>query len=101
MVLQATFGDFGHIIKIETPRSGSAAYVSFKDRGDADEAIKAMDGESVDGQRITVSKAGERPPPNLTARKGEGQQTKSSEARLEVLTTMNFEREERRTAQYL
>lgn len=123
-VLQATFGEFGHIIKIETPRSGSAAYVSFKDRGDAEDAIKSMDGESVEGQRITVTKAGERPPPNLASRRvGDAPQSKSLDIELElahrsrprkhshatprskesadVLTTMNFEREERRTAQYL
>eukprot|EP00443_Scrippsiella_acuminata_P032049 CAMPEP_0115268438 /NCGR_PEP_ID=MMETSP0270-20121206/52521_1 /TAXON_ID=71861 /ORGANISM="Scrippsiella trochoidea, Strain CCMP3099" /LENGTH=181 /DNA_ID=CAMNT_0002684641 /DNA_START=38 /DNA_END=580 /DNA_ORIENTATION=+ len=94
-MLQGAFGEFGHIIKIETPRSGSAAYISFKDRGDAEDAVKAMDGEQIDGQRVAVSRAGERPPPN--AAKKEAQQTKASE----VLTTVNFEREEKRTARYL
>merc|ERR1712048_822312 len=66
-----------------------------KDRGDADDAIRYMDGNEIEGQRIAVSRAGERPPPN--ASKKEAAQNKSGE----VLTTTNFEREERRTAQYL
>mmetsp|Transcript_61082 Transcript_61082/g.169006 ORF Transcript_61082/g.169006 Transcript_61082/m.169006 type:complete len:208 (+) Transcript_61082:130-753(+) len=94
-ILQGLFGEFGHIIKIETPRSGASSYVSFQDRGDASDAIKAIDGYVLDGQRLTVSRAGDRPPPNMA--KKETSQTKSSE----ILTTTNFEREEQRTARYM
>eukprot|EP00931_Biecheleriopsis_adriatica_P076426 TRINITY_DN5013_c0_g1_i1.p1 TRINITY_DN5013_c0_g1~~TRINITY_DN5013_c0_g1_i1.p1 ORF type:complete len:169 (+),score=19.59 TRINITY_DN5013_c0_g1_i1:35-541(+) len=61
--LQGAFGEFGHIIKIETPLNGSAAYISYKEKGDAEDAVKYMDGESVDGQKVTVTKAENRPPP--------------------------------------
>lgn len=95
-ILQAAFGEFGHIIKIETPRSGTAAYISFQDRLDADDAIKSMDGERIDGQRVTVSRAGDRPPPGAGLKEGS-----VVDRHREVLTTTNFEREEKRTAQYL
>mmetsp|Transcript_86671 Transcript_86671/g.223236 ORF Transcript_86671/g.223236 Transcript_86671/m.223236 type:complete len:180 (-) Transcript_86671:12-551(-) len=78
MSLQGLFGEFGHIIKIETPQRGSAAYVSFKDKNDASEAVKYMDGETVDGQRISVSRAGDRPPPGAGAKDTEGKAESSS-----------------------
>mmetsp|Transcript_82960 Transcript_82960/g.173705 ORF Transcript_82960/g.173705 Transcript_82960/m.173705 type:complete len:230 (+) Transcript_82960:111-800(+) len=90
--LQGLFGEFGHIIKIETPSRGQAAYVSFKERGDAEDAVKSLDGELVEGHRLSVSKAGERPPPREGSRKEAGPPGKG-----EVLTTTNSEREERRS----
>eukprot|EP00445_Apocalathium_hangoei_P094007 CAMPEP_0204234108 /NCGR_PEP_ID=MMETSP0361-20130328/90723_1 /ASSEMBLY_ACC=CAM_ASM_000343 /TAXON_ID=268821 /ORGANISM="Scrippsiella Hangoei, Strain SHTV-5" /LENGTH=195 /DNA_ID=CAMNT_0051204931 /DNA_START=113 /DNA_END=697 /DNA_ORIENTATION=+ len=94
--LQGLFGEFGHIIKIETPSRGQAAYVSFKERGDAEDAVKAMDGETVDGSKLTVCKAGDRPPPSAAARRD----TPANKGN-DVLTTTNFEREEKRTAAYV
>mmetsp|Transcript_44668 Transcript_44668/g.83408 ORF Transcript_44668/g.83408 Transcript_44668/m.83408 type:complete len:154 (-) Transcript_44668:38-499(-) len=67
--LQASFGDFGHIIKIETPLNGTAVYISYKDKRDAEDAVKYMDGEKIDGQKITVSRADNRPP--IRAKKDE------------------------------
>lgn len=93
--LQSLFGEFGHIIKIETPRSGTAAYISYQERRDAEEAIKYRDGEVVEGQRITVTKAGDRPPPSMAPKNRETTEQK------EILTTTNFEREEKRTAAYM
>eukprot|EP00434_Breviolum_minutum_P029039 symbB.v1.2.025687.t1/scaffold2428.1/size79313/4 len=60
--LQAAFGDYGHIIKIETPLNGTAVYISYKDKRDAEDAVKYMDGEKIDGQKVNVSRAEGRPP---------------------------------------
>mmetsp|Transcript_597 Transcript_597/g.994 ORF Transcript_597/g.994 Transcript_597/m.994 type:complete len:212 (+) Transcript_597:92-727(+) len=58
--LQGEFSEFGHIIQIETPKSG-LAFVVFKDRADAKEAMECMDGKSVNGVSVTVNWAGPKP----------------------------------------
>ena len=78
-MLQVLFGEYGHLLKIETPRSGSAVYVTFRERRDADDAVKYMDGETIEGQCISVTRAGDRPPPN-PARRGEEEDTVRKEA---------------------
>merc|ERR1712151_1292597 len=68
--LQESFGEFGHIIKIETPQGAKGtAYISYQEKRDAQDAVKYMDGEKVNGSVVRVSLAGERPapPPRLTA----------------------------------
>merc|ERR1719464_2042880 len=87
--LQSAFGDFGHIIKIETPAGAKGvAYISFQDKRDAQDAVKAMDGECVDGHRVRVSLAEDKPPPG-------GREKGPRES--PVLTTTNSEREDLRT----
>mmetsp|Transcript_66313 Transcript_66313/g.156107 ORF Transcript_66313/g.156107 Transcript_66313/m.156107 type:complete len:191 (+) Transcript_66313:83-655(+) len=58
--LQGAFGDFGHILQIETPKS-NLAFVAFAEKADAQDAMEAMDGKTLDGQTVTVSKAGPKP----------------------------------------
>lgn len=79
--LQSAFGDFGHIVQIETPKS-NLAFVAFDDGSDAKEAMRYMDGKNVDGQVVSVTKAG--PKPNYKTERGE----------LPVLMTTQTEREE-------
>eukprot|EP00439_Symbiodinium_sp_Y106_P053815 s2200_g7.t1 len=82
--LQAAFGDYGHIIKIETPLNGTAVYISYKDKRDAEDredAVKYMDGEKLDGTKITVSRADNRPP--IRGKKDEAAAPKKDEKREE------------------
>lgn len=58
--LQGAFGDFGHILQIETPKS-NLAFIAFAEKADAQEAMEALDGKNLDGQTLTVSKAGPKP----------------------------------------
>lgn len=82
-MLQSSFGDFGHIVQIETPKS-NLAFVAFDDNADAKEAMRAMDGKTVDGQIVSVTKAG--PKPNYRVER--------SEMMPPVLMTTQTEREE-------
>merc|ERR1719359_2461643 len=86
--LQDAFGDFGHIIKIETPQGAKGtAYISYQDKRDAQDSVKCMDGEKVGGNVVRVSLAGQRPTPPP--------RTNSGKQREEV-TTQSFERDEKR-----
>ncbi|CAJ1377721.1 unnamed protein product [Effrenium voratum] len=58
--LQGAFQEFGHILQIETPKA-NLAFIAFSDKADAQDAMEAMDGKTLDGQTITVSKAGPKP----------------------------------------
>eukprot|EP00927_Polykrikos_kofoidii_P010231 TRINITY_DN14329_c1_g3_i3.p1 TRINITY_DN14329_c1_g3~~TRINITY_DN14329_c1_g3_i3.p1 ORF type:complete len:259 (+),score=30.97 TRINITY_DN14329_c1_g3_i3:129-905(+) len=58
--LQAAFGEFGHIAQIETPKAG-VAFVTYTDKRDAEDARKTMDGQTIDGRRVCVSKAEAKP----------------------------------------
>ena len=58
--LQSAFGDFGHIVQIETPKPG-LAFIAFADKNDATDAMRDMDGKAIDGHMVTVSKAGPKP----------------------------------------
>eukprot|EP00929_Paragymnodinium_shiwhaense_P008737 TRINITY_DN112702_c0_g1_i1.p1 TRINITY_DN112702_c0_g1~~TRINITY_DN112702_c0_g1_i1.p1 ORF type:complete len:188 (-),score=45.50 TRINITY_DN112702_c0_g1_i1:104-667(-) len=80
-LLQQVFGEFGHILKIETPRSGQSVYLSYQDRRDAEDAIKMMDGETVEGAKVEVRRAGERPPPGASGVEGEGKAEGKGEGR--------------------
>eukprot|EP00971_Amphidinium_carterae_P333539 6468317-Amphidinium_carterae.1 len=40
--LQSAFGDFGHIVQIETPKAG-LAFIAFADKNDAADAMREMD----------------------------------------------------------
>mmetsp|Transcript_13451 Transcript_13451/g.42000 ORF Transcript_13451/g.42000 Transcript_13451/m.42000 type:complete len:188 (-) Transcript_13451:104-667(-) len=87
--MQSAFGDFGHIIKIETPAGArGVAYISFQDKRDAQDAVKSMDGEAIQGHRVRVTLADDKPPPPRSQPHRESQ----------VLTTTNWEREEIRAA---
>mmetsp|Transcript_90142 Transcript_90142/g.160537 ORF Transcript_90142/g.160537 Transcript_90142/m.160537 type:complete len:180 (+) Transcript_90142:61-600(+) len=52
--LQGAFSEFGDIVGIETPKPG-LAFVVFKDRGDAREALSEMDGGNVNGSKVSVT----------------------------------------------
>lgn len=64
--MQSAFGEFGHIIRIETPASKGLAYITFQDKKDAQDAVKHMDGETADGHRMKVAMADNKPPPKET-----------------------------------
>jgi len=81
--LQSAFGDFGHIVQIETPKPG-IAFVAFRDQADADDARASLDGQLVDGRTVSVSKAEPKPSPRL----------QSVEAPRQLLMTTQFEMEE-------
>ncbi|CAE7242345.1 srp1 [Symbiodinium sp. CCMP2592] len=53
-VLQASFGEFGRIIRIEVPDGKTVAFVEFEERRDADDAVKEMHNALVEGRRIGV-----------------------------------------------
>merc|ERR1719277_1653183 len=89
--LQSAFGDFGHIVQIETPKS-NLAFVAFDDAADAKDAMRAMDGKNIDGQAVSVTKAGPKPI----------YRPEAGEPKPQVLMTTQTEREEvaRRTASW-
>lgn len=96
--LQGAFNEFGHIVQIETPKPG-LAFVVFKEKGDAREALEEMDGKKVNGMNVQVSWAGPKPPSNPRSHFNSGetpvseQSTAERGSRREVLTTTNFERD--------
>mmetsp|Transcript_103251 Transcript_103251/g.205230 ORF Transcript_103251/g.205230 Transcript_103251/m.205230 type:complete len:222 (+) Transcript_103251:79-744(+) len=81
--LQSAFGDFGHIVQIETPKPG-IAFVAFRDQADAEDARKTLDGQLIDGRTVSVSKAEPKPSPRL----------QSAETPRTLLMTTQFEMEE-------
>lgn len=66
--LQAAFEAFGTvedarvITDRQTGRSRGFGFVTFTDDSDADEAMKQLDGQELDGRTIRVNEAKERPP---------------------------------------
>eukprot|EP00913_Durusdinium_trenchii_P006819 g6410.t1 len=58
--LQGAFQEYGHILQIETPKP-NLAFIAFSEKADAQDALEAMDGKTLDGQTLTVSKAGPKP----------------------------------------
>ncbi|CAE6953521.1 srp1 [Symbiodinium natans] len=53
-VLQASFGEFGRIIRIEVPDGKTVAFVEFEERQDANDAIKEMHNTLIEDRRIGV-----------------------------------------------
>lgn len=64
--LQSAFGDFGDIVLIETSRAG-IAFVAYSDKEDALDAMKTMDGQTVDGCAVKVSQADAKGPVRVKA----------------------------------
>ncbi|CAE7857403.1 csx1 [Symbiodinium microadriaticum] len=52
--LQASFGEFGRIIRIEVPDGKTVAFVEFEEHRDANDAVKEMHNALVEGRRIGV-----------------------------------------------
>ncbi|CAE8737862.1 unnamed protein product, partial [Polarella glacialis] len=82
--LQGAFGDYGHILQIETPKP-NLAFIAFSDKADAADAMRSMDGKTIDGQTISVSKAGPKPTHKSAPDADEGKR--------QVLMTTQTERE--------
>lgn len=59
--LQPEFGEFGHVLRINVLQGKGVAFVEFRDKEDAADAMAAMDGKKVLGCTLSVSAAG--PPP--------------------------------------
>mmetsp|Transcript_3125 Transcript_3125/g.7041 ORF Transcript_3125/g.7041 Transcript_3125/m.7041 type:complete len:179 (+) Transcript_3125:110-646(+) len=67
--LQPVFGDYGHVLRIQIVQNKGLAFVEFRERGDATEAIRHLNGEQVLGCTLTVTEAG---PPQERRRGGGG-----------------------------
>eukprot|EP00927_Polykrikos_kofoidii_P031310 TRINITY_DN2694_c0_g1_i3.p1 TRINITY_DN2694_c0_g1~~TRINITY_DN2694_c0_g1_i3.p1 ORF type:complete len:511 (-),score=82.97 TRINITY_DN2694_c0_g1_i3:12-1544(-) len=52
--LQEAFGDFGHILRLETPEGQGLAYVEFDDKLDAEDMVREMHMKKVCGRQVTV-----------------------------------------------
>lgn len=65
--LENTFGSFGQIEELklirdrETGRSRGFAFVTFENSNEASEAIEQMNGSELDGRRLKVNEAEDRP----------------------------------------
>mmetsp|Transcript_16457 Transcript_16457/g.57528 ORF Transcript_16457/g.57528 Transcript_16457/m.57528 type:complete len:158 (-) Transcript_16457:151-624(-) len=53
--LREKFGKFGEIGDVYIPRDRNFAFVRFSDKGDAQDAVDAMDGKTIAGREISVS----------------------------------------------
>mmetsp|Transcript_93 Transcript_93/g.170 ORF Transcript_93/g.170 Transcript_93/m.170 type:complete len:171 (-) Transcript_93:370-882(-) len=94
--LQGAFNEFGHIVQIETPKPG-LAFVVFKEKGDAREALEEMDAGTVNGTKVTVTWAEVRPPASSRGRDWHKETPRSEQgaggSQRETLTTTTFERD--------
>ncbi|CAE6966822.1 KCTD3, partial [Symbiodinium sp. CCMP2456] len=59
--LQAPFGDFGHILRIDVSETQRCAYVEYEDPRDAQDAQKDLDGKRIAGKEVSVLLAGQTP----------------------------------------
>merc|ERR1712194_184749 len=60
--LQESFGEFGRIIRIEVPNQKAVAFVEYEEKRDADDALKEMNGQNIEGKRIGVRLVEDLPP---------------------------------------
>ncbi|CAE8590576.1 unnamed protein product, partial [Polarella glacialis] len=51
--IQAKFGDFGQILKLEVPE-GNVASIEYEDKRDAEDAVRTLDGTQMFGRTLTV-----------------------------------------------
>lgn len=66
--LQPEFGEFGHVLRIHVLQGKGIAFVEYREKDDANDALRAMDGKFVLGSIISVSLAGPPPDPRLRNR---------------------------------
>merc|ERR1712224_511822 len=60
--LQGAFDEFGRIVKIEVPQDKPGiAFIEFEDKRDASDAVKDMDGSTLEKQKISVTLSDEKP----------------------------------------
>ena len=59
--LQAPFGDFGQILRIDVSETQRCAYVEYEDPRDAQDAQKDLDGKRIAGKEVSVLLAGQTP----------------------------------------
>lgn len=52
--LQAPFGDFGQILRIDVSETQRCAYVEYEDSRDAQDAAKDLDGKRIAGKEVSV-----------------------------------------------
>merc|ERR1719203_1618566 len=52
--LQAKFGDFGQILRIEIPEGQGTAYIQYEDKRDAEDAVSEIDGQTICGRKVKV-----------------------------------------------
>mmetsp|Transcript_54166 Transcript_54166/g.118544 ORF Transcript_54166/g.118544 Transcript_54166/m.118544 type:complete len:259 (+) Transcript_54166:32-808(+) len=55
--LQAPFGDFGQILRIDVSETQRCAYVEYEDSRDAQDAAKDLDGSKIAGKEVSVALA--------------------------------------------
>eukprot|EP00933_Yihiella_yeosuensis_P008263 TRINITY_DN113619_c0_g1_i1.p1 TRINITY_DN113619_c0_g1~~TRINITY_DN113619_c0_g1_i1.p1 ORF type:complete len:194 (+),score=34.78 TRINITY_DN113619_c0_g1_i1:68-649(+) len=56
--LQPEFGEFGHVMRIHVLQGKGTAFIEFRDKADAQDAKKYLDGQKVLGTTISVDMAG-------------------------------------------
>eukprot|EP00405_Crypthecodinium_cohnii_P019752 CAMPEP_0206480998 /NCGR_PEP_ID=MMETSP0324_2-20121206/37819_1 /ASSEMBLY_ACC=CAM_ASM_000836 /TAXON_ID=2866 /ORGANISM="Crypthecodinium cohnii, Strain Seligo" /LENGTH=237 /DNA_ID=CAMNT_0053958275 /DNA_START=190 /DNA_END=905 /DNA_ORIENTATION=- len=66
--LQPEFGEFGHVLRIHVIQGKGVAFVEYREREDASEAMRALDGKKLFGVNLSVVAA---PPPPDPRRKDE------------------------------
>merc|ERR1711933_634412 len=59
--LQAAFGEFGDVVRIEVPQDQPVAFIEFEEPNDATEAARDMDGKTIERQRVNVRLVDDRP----------------------------------------
>ncbi|CAE7374151.1 SRSF3 [Symbiodinium pilosum] len=59
--LQAPFGDYGQILRIDVSETQRCAYVEYEDPRDAQDAQKDLDGKRIAGKEVSVLLAGQTP----------------------------------------
>lgn len=52
--LQAKFGDFGQILRLEIPEEQAIAYIQYEDKRDAEDAIVELNGSKMCGHQLRV-----------------------------------------------
>eukprot|EP00450_Noctiluca_scintillans_P010123 CAMPEP_0194497446 /NCGR_PEP_ID=MMETSP0253-20130528/14387_1 /TAXON_ID=2966 /ORGANISM="Noctiluca scintillans" /LENGTH=140 /DNA_ID=CAMNT_0039338949 /DNA_START=82 /DNA_END=505 /DNA_ORIENTATION=- len=82
--LQAGFAEFGHVMRIQVLQGKGIAFVEFRDKDDAHEALSSMDGNVILGREIAVSMAGPPPDPRRRADLDDGDPHNGSRRVLEA-----------------
>eukprot|EP00435_Cladocopium_sp_Y103_P019053 s1779_g4.t1 len=90
--LQAPFGDFGQILRIDVSETQRCAYVEYEDSRDAQDAAKDLDGSKIAGKEVSVAlaSAAKRTSSTSAAAAGPPSRTVDLEQRVSELAMKHF-----------
>lgn len=90
--LQAPFGDFGQILRIDVSETQRCAYVEYEDSRDAQDAAKDLDGSKIAGKEVSVAlaSAAKRTTSTSAAAAGPPSRTVDLEQRVSELAMKHF-----------